>query len=79
MSKRTRKEELEMDKYRLEYEMRKQGISMHDLAQKLGMSRSTLYRKLNGITEFTLGEIQETLDFLGLESPAGIFFKSEVS
>ncbi|WP_276888819.1 helix-turn-helix domain-containing protein [Faecalibaculum rodentium] len=68
-----------MDKYRLEYEMRKQGVSMSDLAHKLGMSRSTLYRKLNGITEFTLGEIQDILDYLGLDSPAGIFFKKEVS
>ena len=65
-----------MDKARLEYEMRKKGISTIELACKLGISRSALYRKMNGITEFTLSEIQTIVDFLKLESPVGIFFRA---
>ncbi len=68
-----------MDKFRLEYEMKKKGISISDMCQHLGLSRSAFYRKCNGISEFTLSEIQSIVDFLDLESPVGIFFNSEVS
>ena len=43
------------------------------------MSRSAFYRKCNGISEFTQGEIQHIVDILDLESPMGIFFAEKVS
>lgn len=68
-----------MDKARLEYEMKKKAVSIADMCEKLGISRSAFYRKCNGISEFTLSEIQKIVDILGLESPMDIFFPKKVS
>lgn len=64
-----------MDKNLLEYEMNKRNVTIKMMCEKLGISRSAFYRKCNGITEFTLGEIQAIIDYLSLSSPDGIFFK----
>ena len=55
-----------MDKNKLIYEMAKQKISILDMCHKLSMSRSAFYRKCNGISEFTQGEIQKMVDILNL-------------
>ncbi len=68
-----------MDKALLEYEMKKRGVTHGDMCEKLGCSRSAFYRKCNGISEFTQSEIQIIVDYLGLESPMGIFFSGKVS
>ena len=68
-----------MDKVLLEYEMKKRGISISDMCDKLGCSRSAFYRKCNGISEFTQSEIQTIVDYLELDSPVGIFFTGKVS
>ncbi len=68
-----------MDKNLLFYEMRKKGISIKMMCEKLGISRSAFYRKCNSISEFTQKEIQTMVDYLELESPVGIFFKPKVS
>ena len=68
-----------MDKARLMYEMSKKGVSIQSMCSRLNMSRSAFYRKCNGISEFTQGEIQSIVDILGLKSPMGIFFAEKVS
>lgn len=68
-----------MDKARLIYEMSKKGVSIQSMCSRLNMSRSAFYRKCNGISEFTQGEIQSIVDILGLKSPMGIFFAEKVS
>lgn len=68
-----------MDKKKLLCEMTKRGVSIIAMCEKLGMSRSAFYRKCNGISEFTQGEIQNIVDILELESPMGIFFAEKVS
>jgi ACT domain-containing protein len=68
-----------MDKFRLEYEMKSKGITIENLCKEIGISRSAFYRKCNGLSNFTQIEIQEIVDFLGLKSPMGIFFKENVS
>ncbi|WP_313347436.1 helix-turn-helix domain-containing protein [Lacrimispora sp.] len=68
-----------MDKFRLEYEMKSKGITIEVLCKSLGISRSAFYRKCNGLSNFTQNEIQQIVDFLGLKSPMGIFFKENVS
>lgn len=52
--------------------MKKRNVTIKMMCKKLGISRSAFYRKCNGITEFTLREIQIILE-LGL--PNVIFFK----
>lgn len=68
-----------MDKYKLEYEMKKRKVSQEELCKKIHISRSAFYRKCNGLSEFTQSEIQAIIDYLGLESPMGIFFTEKVS
>ena len=65
-----------MNKALLEYEMNTRGITIAMMCEKLGISRSAFYRKCNGITEFTLSEIQNIVDYLCLESPNEIFFNN---
>ena len=69
----------QMDKALLEYEIKKRGISNADMCNMLDISRSAFYRKCNGQSEFTQSEIQKIVDFLGLETPVGIFFTNRVS
>lgn len=68
-----------MDKLKLEYEMKKRGVSVDELCHAVGISRSAYYRKVSGKSEFTQGEIQKIVDYLGLGSPMGIFFTEKVS
>lgn len=68
-----------MDKYKLEYEMKSRGITIEKLCADIHMSRSAFYRKCNGLSQFTQGEIQSIVDYIGLDSPMGIFFAEKVS
>ena len=68
-----------MDKALLEYEMKKRGVTIGDMCAILDCSRSSFYRKCNGISEFTQSEIQIIVDYLGLDTPMGIFFSNKVS
>jgi AcrR family transcriptional regulator len=68
-----------MNGAKLKYEMCIRGVSVSDICKELGISRSAFYRKCNGKSEFTQGEIQRIVDFLGLDTPVGIFFNAKVS
>ena len=68
-----------MDRYRLAYEMKSRGITVQNLCDSVGMSRSAFYRKLNGTSEFTQREIQKIIDLLGIVTPVGIFFTEKAS
>lgn len=68
-----------MDRFRLEYEMKIRGITVEKMCEDIGMSRSAFYRKCRGISEFTITEIQAIVDYIGLESPMGIFFVEKAS
>ena len=63
-----------MDKFLLEYEMKKNGFSTKRLCKEIGISRSAFYKKCNGISDFTQSEIQAIVELLHLESPMAIFF-----
>lgn len=63
-----------MNKTLLENKMRENGKTISDMYKMLGISRSTFYRKRNGKSEFTHGEICKIVDYLKLESPVDIFF-----
>lgn len=68
-----------MNKLLLEYEIKSRGHTIADFCKAIGISHSTYYKKVRGTSEFTQGEIQKTMDFLGLSDPAPIFFTSKVS
>lgn len=63
-----------MNKALLEYKMKEKNVSISDMCAVLGISRSAFYRKCNGTSEFTLGEIKTIVDHLELDSPVEIFF-----
>ena len=63
-----------MNKNLLIYEIRKNNYTIQSFCEKLGMSRSAFYKKCNGTTEFTLGEINKIVEILNLKSPIEIFF-----
>lgn len=63
-----------MDKALLEYEMNKRNVTIAEMCEVLGISRSAFYRKCTGKSEFTQSEIQTIVDYLKLDSPVGIFF-----
>ncbi|WP_173431966.1 hypothetical protein [Sharpea azabuensis] len=66
-----------MDRFRLEYEMKRRGVTVKMMCDHLQMSRTAFYRKTHGISEFTLSEIKEIVDYLELDSPMGVFFSNE--
>jgi len=68
-----------MDRYKLEYEMKSRGVTVEELCENIGISRSAFYRKCRGLSEFTQGEIQKIVDYLNLGTPMGIFFVDKVS
>ncbi len=68
-----------MNKAALLAKMKEQGISVTCMYKALNMSRSAFYRKCNGRSEFTLGEIQKIMSLLGITDPVGIFFAEKVS
>lgn len=68
-----------MNKLELEIAMKKKGVTTKQLCKAIGMSRSAFYRKCNGISEFTIGDINKIVAYLELKTPMGIFFDEEVS
>lgn len=67
------------DKYRLEYEMKKRGVTREMLCEALGICLSAFHRKCSGRTEWTLREINIVVDYLDLGTPMGVFFADKVS
>lgn len=65
----------------LKAEMVRQGLNGQRLSAAIGISESAFYRKLNGVSEFTQGEIKAIADTLGLgkDTVFQIFFEAEVS
>lgn len=68
------------DSVKLEYLLKKAGITKTEYARQLGISLQTLYNKLNNISEFKQAEITATCKLLGLNYSERdeIFFASAV-
>ncbi len=52
------------------------GKNMKDIANVLGINEATLYRKVNGNSDFYRREIQIICNYLDIEDPSDIFFNS---
>lgn len=50
----------------LKAKMIEKGIKADDLAKKLGIKKTSFYRRLNGHTQFGLDEVQKVCDILDL-------------
>ena len=53
------------------------GISIRAFAKQVGLSRTTLARKLSGESDFTLGEIATISAALGYETPSRFMADAE--
>jgi len=62
------------DKNRFRAQLVLMGITMKELAEKLEIDESTLYRKVNAGGSFTRDEINKMIDILKIDTPMDIFF-----
>ena len=68
-----------MNKALLRYTMDIKQVSVDELCAFIGISKSAFYKKINGKSEFTRGEIEKICQRLDLSSPVDIFFAEKVS
>ena len=70
-----------VQKYLLELEMAKKGISVVDLANDIGISTMALRNKINGVSEFKASEIMAIRKELDLTSAyvENIFFAENLT
>ena len=55
------------------------GKKVADIADSLGINVTTLYRKINGESDFYRNEIQILCEILDIENPADVFFAEKVT
>ena len=67
------------DKNLLKSELVYHGLTFQLLADNLGIAKSTVSKKVNGYSEWTLSEIQKIGKILGSEKIVEIFFNKKVS
>lgn len=53
--------------------------TMQNIADLLGINQATLYRKINGSSDFYRREIQAICNYLEIEDPNEIFFAQEIT
>lgn len=55
-------------------QLARKGIKKTELAEYLGMTYTSLYRKIKEDGKFTREELAKIIDYLGIEDPTSIFF-----
>lgn len=78
-TQKRRKEKKMFNKLKFKAAVIERGKTIGDVAKFLDISESTLYRKINGASEFSRDEIQNICIFLKLDSPLEIFFANEIT
>lgn len=65
-----------MDVNKLKGKIVEKGMNVETVAERIGVDRSSLYRKLNNFEKITIGEANRLKDVLGLsdEDANAIFF-----
>lgn len=59
--------------------IKENGKTIQEVADFLGINPATLYRKMNGESDFYREEIQKLSEYLNLEEPMEIFFAEKVT
>ena len=67
------------DKDRFKAQMVLAGISAKELAKKMNIDESTLYRKIQNDGNFTRSEINLVIEILKIEDPREIFFAEKLA
>ena len=68
------------DSFLLNYKIKQSGLKLGSIAETLGLSRTGLYNKINGSSEFFGSEIASLSELLNLstEEREDIFFNKKV-
>lgn len=61
-----------------EAQMARKGVKKYELAEKLGMTYTSLYRKIKS-GRFTREEIGKIIELLEIKDPVPIFFAEELA
>ncbi len=67
------------DRRKLQAQMVLKGMTGKELAVKLGISETTLYRKMANDGDFSRKEIDDIMAILSIDDPVAIFFASELA
>ncbi len=67
------------DRNLLKSELVLKGLTYEVLSKKLNITKSTLSKKINGVSEWTLSEIQAIREIIGEDKVVAIFFATKVS
>lgn len=67
------------DRKRLQAQMVLRSYTGKRLSEELGITESTLYRKMNNDGDFSRSEINKMIDILQIEDPKAIFFATELA
>ena len=67
------------DKKRFRFQLILCGKTIKETADALSINEATLYRKINGESDFYRNEIQILCEFLSIENPNEIFFASKIA
>ena len=67
------------DKLKFQYEVKRNGMTMNDVAQILNINIVTLYRKINGESDFYRSEISKLCNAINFEDPMSIFFAEKIT
>jgi transcriptional regulator with XRE-family HTH domain len=55
------------------------GVTMKDLAERLGINASTLHRKISNDGAFSRAEINKMVEILHIDDPTDIFFTDKLA
>lgn len=67
------------DRKRLQSQMVLKGITGKELASRIGISETTLYRKMSDDGDFSRTEIKKMMTVLDINDPVPIFFTEELA
>lgn len=59
--------------------VKEEGKTIKEVADFLGLNVATLYRKMNGESDFYREEMQQLIIFLNISNPMEIFFAQKVA
>ncbi|MHA9740733.1 hypothetical protein [Robinsoniella peoriensis] len=67
------------DKKKFKMKVLEQDKTLHEVAEYLGIDSTTLWRKMNGKSDFFRDEIRKLTEYLELENPQEIFFAEKIT
>lgn len=71
-----KEKKFEIKKNLLKAEFALKGLTLGDVAKILNLTKPTISKKMNGISAWTIPEVQKLSDLIGIEKTIEIFFNN---